>query len=100
AVSRLWAAIFQATRVEGPDPVANWKTHVATLHARAKRLNELRFAALHFRGPGTDLHVGLIDGHVWHGGSAETTKSITCLPNIPTEEVFTMPHRGRVEGMV
>ena len=71
-----------------------------TLHARARQLNELRLAALHFRGPGTDLRVGLVDGHVWHGGSAQTTKGITCLPNIPTEEVFTMPHRGRVDGVV
>jgi aminopeptidase len=100
AVARLWTAIFQATRVEGPDPVANWKRHVETLHARAKRLNDLRFSALHFRGPGTDLRVGLIDDHVWHGGSATTTTGITCLPNIPTEEVFTMPHRGRVDGVV
>lgn len=100
AVARLWAAIFQAVRIDGPDPVANWTAHVGTLHTRARQLNELRLAAVHFRGPGTDLRVGLVDGHVWHGGSAETTRGITCLPNIPTEEVFTMPHRGRVDGVV
>ncbi|HQT66985.1 MAG: aminopeptidase [Rhodospirillales bacterium 20-60-12] len=100
SVARLWAAIFQATRVDGADPVANWQGHVATLHARAKRLNELRCAKLHFRGPGTDLHVGLVEGHIWHGGSAKTSKGIVCLPNMPTEEVFTMPHRARVDGVV
>jgi aminopeptidase len=100
AVSRLWGAIFQATRVDGPDPVENWRAHVATLHARAKHLNELRCEALQFRGPGTDLRVGLIDGHIWRGGATDTTKGITCLPNLPTEEVFTMPHRGRVDGVV
>jgi aminopeptidase len=100
AVARLWTAIFEATRVAKPDAVANWQAHVATLQARAKRLNDLRCATLHFRGPGTDLHVGLVDGHVWHGGAADTSTGITCLPNIPTEEVFTMPHRARVEGTV
>lgn len=100
AVERLWDAIFKATRVDGPEPVANWKAHDETLHARASMLNEKRFSALHFRGPGTDLRVGLVDGHVWHGGSADTTTGIHCLPNIPTEEVFTMPHRDRVDGVV
>jgi aminopeptidase len=100
ATARLWAAIFQATRTAEPDAVANWQAHIATLHARARRLNDLRCAKLHFRGPGTDLHVGLIDGHVWHGGSATTSAGITCMPNIPTEEVFTMPHRARVDGVV
>jgi aminopeptidase len=100
AVSRLWAAIFHATRIDNPDPVANWQSHIATLHARAAHLNALRCAALHFRGPGTDLRVGLIDNHIWHGGAAYTANGITCLPNIPTEEVFTMPHRARVDGTV
>ncbi len=100
AVAKLWDAIFMATRADAPDPVANWQTHVATLKSRAANLNARRFAALHFTGPGTDLHVGLIDGHIWHGGSATTTTGINCLPNIPTEEVFTMPHRDQVNGTV
>ncbi|WP_428377405.1 aminopeptidase [Lichenicoccus sp.] len=100
AVARLWDAIFAASRLDGPDPVAAWRAHDQTLHARAALLNEARFAALHFRGPGTDLTVGLADGHAWLGGSGTAANGITCIPNIPTEEVFTTPHKDRVEGHV
>jgi aminopeptidase len=100
AVSRLWDAIFAATRTDVPDPVANWRDHAAILAARTDYLNGKHFAALKFSGPGTDLHVGLIAGHIWVGGAADSRTGIRCLPNIPTEEVFTMPHREQVSGTV
>ncbi|NLI26492.1 MAG: aminopeptidase [Acetobacter sp.] len=100
ALENLWHAIFMASRITGDDPVAEWKQHNANLHKRADRLNELRFAALHFSGPGTELTVGLADGHRWCGGSSEARNGITCNPNIPTEEVFTTPHRLKVDGYV
>src|SRR5579875_2063626 len=68
AVAKLWEAIFAASRADQTDPVGAWKKHDADLHARAKRLNEKRYSALHFRGPGTDLRVGLADDHLWLGG--------------------------------
>jgi aminopeptidase len=100
AVSRLWAAIFAASRIDGDDPVAAWAAHNATLAARGRHLNERRYASLHFRGPGTDLTVGLADGHLWAGGAEQAMNGIVCNPNIPTEEVFTTPHRARVDGTV
>ena len=100
AVARLWDAIFAASRLDGPDPVAAWREHDQALHARAALLNDANFAALHFRGPGTDLTVGLAEGHAWLGGSGVAANGITCIPNIPTEEVFTTPHKDRVEGHV
>jgi len=60
----------------------------------------MRFDALHFTGPGTDLTVGLADDHLWTGGSAPSKNGVTCNPNIPTEEVFTTPHAQRVNGVV
>ncbi len=98
AVARLWDAIFAATRTDAPNAVEAWHTHVQTLKSRLAWLNAQRFHSLHFRAPGTDLHVGLVEGHVWIGGTAETTSGITCLPNMPTEEVFTMPHAHKVSG--
>jgi aminopeptidase len=86
--------------VDEPDPVAAWSAHNANLRSRCDFLNGKAYAALHFQGPGTDLKVGLSDGHVWLGGSTEAQNGIVCNPNIPTEEVFTTPHRGRVEGIV
>ncbi len=100
AVARLWAAIFAASRIDGEDPVADWVAHNAALAARGRILNERRYAALHFRGPGTDLTVGLADGHLWAGGAERAMNGIVCNPNIPTEEVFTTPHRARVDGTV
>ncbi|MBN9262297.1 MAG: aminopeptidase [Hyphomicrobium sp.] len=100
AVRQLSEAVFKATRVDGPDPVAAWATHNAALHARKDRLNGKNYAALRFRGPGTDLTVGLADGHEWQGGSSTAKNGITCNPNIPTEEVFTTPHARRVSGHV
>lgn len=100
AVARLWDAIFAASRVDGPDPIAAWETHNAALHARMGALNAHRFAALRFTGPGTDLTVGLADDHEWCGGASVSRSGITCNANIPTEEVFTTPHKDRVDGVV
>ncbi|AQS89296.1 aminopeptidase [Neoasaia chiangmaiensis NBRC 101099] len=100
AQAALWNAIFKASRVDVPDPVKVWRAHNALLHAKARYLNEARFDSLRFTGPGTDLKVGLAEGHAWAGGSENTTTGIECNPNIPTEEVFTTPHCRRVEGHV
>ena len=100
AVSKLADAIFAASRVDVADPIAAWADHNANLKKRSGWLNGERFAALHFTGPGTDLTVGLADGHEWHGGASTAKNGITCNPNIPTEEVFTTPHALRVEGHV
>jgi aminopeptidase len=100
ALARLWKAIFAASRADRPDAVAAWKEHDAKLHARADYLNEKRYAALHFRGPGTDLRVGLADDHLWLGGGMTAHNGRYCIPNMPTEEVFTTPHKDRVEGQV
>jgi aminopeptidase len=100
AVARLWHAIFAASRVDGPDPVAAWEAHNRGLQARTALLNARRFSALRFRGPGTDLTVGLADDHEWNGGSTVAQNGRTCNANIPTEEVFTTPHKARVDGHV
>ncbi|WP_442578736.1 aminopeptidase [Mesorhizobium sp. ASY16-5R] len=100
AVAKLADAIFSASRVDVEDPVAAWRDHNAALARRSKWLNGERFSALHYSGPGTDLTVGLADGHEWHGGASTAKNGITCNPNIPTEEVFTTPHAHRVEGYV
>lgn len=100
AVARLADAIFAASRVDLDDPVSAWNAHNAELARRAKWLNEQNFSALHYAGPGTDLKLGLADGHEWFGGQSTAKNGITCNPNIPTEEVFTTPHALRVEGTV
>jgi aminopeptidase len=100
AVAKLWDAIFAASRIDEADPVAAWHAHNARLHARRTFLNDRRYDALHFQGPGTDLTVGLAEDHEWAGGSESARNGIICNPNIPTEEVFTTPHAERVSGHV
>lgn len=100
AQEKLAEAIFKASRVTGNDPVGAWADHNAALLSRREWLNGQNFAALHFRGPGTDLTVGLAEGHSWAGGAAPAKNGVICNPNMPTEEVFTTPHSQRVDGTV
>ena len=100
AVRKLAAAIFSASRVDGDDPLGAWADHNGALAVRRDWLNGERFAALRFTGPGTDLTVGLADGHEWQGGASTARNGVVCNANIPTEEVFTTPHALRVEGHV
>ncbi|WP_417626096.1 aminopeptidase [Pararhodobacter aggregans] len=100
AQRRLAEAIFAASRVDDDDAVARWEAHNRELGRRAAWLDGQNFASLHFTGPGTDLSAGLADGHKWVAGATETLSGILCNPNIPTEEVFTTPHRLRVSGHV
>ena len=100
AVAKLADAIFAASRVDNDDAVASWKKHNAVLRERTEWLNGQRFSALQYSGPGTDLTIGLADGHEWQGGASTAKNGIICNPNIPTEEVFTTPHARRVNGDV
>ncbi len=101
AVRKLWDAIFATTRIDVPDPVKAWRDHDSLLRKRAAILNEKHFAALHFRsGTGTDLRLGLADDHLWLGGGTTAVNGAECIPNMPTEEVFTTPHKDRADGVV
>ncbi len=99
AVERLWGHVFAALRLDLPgDPVAGWEAHFAELGRRRDLLNAARYDALHFEGGGTDLTVGLAKGHRWVGGGNSLPDGTAYAPNLPTEEVFTMPDRIRTEG--
>jgi aminopeptidase len=100
AMAKLWDAIFRTTRVDNDDPVANWKAHDAGLQSRAHFMNEKRYSALHYRGPGTDFRLGLSDDHLWMGGGTHAGNGLYCIPNMPTEEIFTTPHKDRADGTV
>ena len=99
-VERLWAAIHRTVRLDERDPVAAWREHIARLNERAAALNDRRFDAVRFRGPGTDLTVGLHPGSRWQSAGEETAWGRPHVPNLPTEEVFTTPDRRRTEGRV
>jgi aminopeptidase len=100
ALAKLWEAIFSCTRADLPDPVKAWEEHSAALARRTAFLNARRYRALKYTGPGTDLMLGLAEDHEWKGGAGKAQNGILCNPNIPTEEVFTAPHKDMVDGVV
>ena len=98
-VERLWAAVETAVRLDEPDPVAAWREHIANLQRRADTLNERRFDHLRYRGPGTDLTIGLHPESEWKA-ALDVSRGIEHVANMPTEEVFTAPDARRVDGVV
>ena len=99
-VERLWDAVLTTVRLDEPDPAAAWHEHVERLVGRAQTMNDRKFDAVRFRGPGTDLVVGLHTGSIWQSAHNETVWGRTFVPNMPTEEVFTTPDARRTEGTV
>src|SRR4029079_10152889 len=99
-VPRLWDAIARLCRLDRADPIGAWEQHLRELAARTARLNAKQYTALRYTGPGTKLTIGLPPGHLWVGGRSANASGIVFAPNLPTEEVFTMPHKDRVDGMV
>lgn len=99
-VEAMWDAVFRMTRVYEEDPVQAWREHIAHLKTAQDRMNNKRYRSLHYRAPGTDLRVELPEGHIWRGGGGENEKGVYFVANMPTEEVFSMPHRSGVNGTV
>ena len=99
-LERLWRAVEYCVRLDEDDPVAAWRAHVGKIGRRAKLLNDMRIDAIHFRGPGTDLTVGLLPESRWQGVESETALGLPYVANMPTEEVFTTPDARRTEGFV
>ena len=100
AVQRLWERIIDATRIGLEDPILAWKEHNAKLLQMVEVLNDKRYKQLQYEAPGTNLTVELPEGHIWLGGSKANAKGIFFNPNMPTEEVFTMPNKDGVNGTV
>jgi aminopeptidase len=100
AMQKLWEVIFEVTRINAGDPIQLWEEHIAKLNATSAYLNKKQYHKLIYNAPGTDLTIELVENHIWHGGSAVTHKGIPFSPNMPTEEVFTMPHNKGVNGVV
>lgn len=100
AVLRLWEAVAKASRVDGADPVTGWQEHVGALGRRSRLLNGARLTKLSYRGPGTDLSIGLPETHLWVAADQVSGRGNTFVANIPTEEIFTLPKRDGVNGTV
>lgn len=100
AYSKFIDEVLDIVRVDGNDPVENWKNHVENLSIHARKLQDKNYKALHYISEGTDLVIGLPEGHIWEDATSYTSEGQAFVPNIPTEEVFTAPHRLNVNGHV
>src|SRR5699024_8600465 len=100
AMQSLWEEIIKMVRVDLDDPLSAWDDHNAILKHAYEYLNEKQYDKLALTAPGTNLEIGLPVNHIWQGGAAVSEKGIVFNPNMPTEEVFTMPHKYRVDGTV
>ena len=100
AEAQLWDAVFKACRIDEPDPVAFWKQQAVSLGKRKDYLTAKEYVGLQYKGPGTDLTIGLPEGHIWCGGESQTQAGIPFIPNLPTEEVYTLPHKDKTQGTV
>lgn len=101
AVDKLWQAILKSVRVDAEDPVAAWNQHKVNLSKSTEFLNKNAFKILVYRNSlGTNLKIELPEGHVWIGGSENTQDGQEFMANMPTEEVFTLPKKSGVNGVV
>lgn len=100
ALEKLWNVIFTLCRLDQKDPIKAWDQHISELHARSRQLTEKQYFALKYSAPGTDFTLGLADGHVWESARIASTRGVSYVANLPTEEVFSLPHKDRVNGTV
>jgi aminopeptidase len=99
-IQKLWEVIFKICRIDEDNSISAWEVHIDTLHKRCDYLNLKQYKALKLTSPETDLTIGLPKDHIWHGGSVKSQNGIDFTPNLPTEEIFTIPHKDQVEGVV
>jgi aminopeptidase len=99
-VEALWDRIFSVTRVNADNPVEAWKEHTANLRRRLDYLNAKSYKKLHYKSSVTDITLELPEEHIWVGGGINDEKGTYFVPNIPTEEIFTMPLKEGVNGTV
>ncbi len=101
AMEALWKLIFDVCRVTGGDPVGEWQAHLERLSELRDKMNAFDLESVHFSSTnGTDLTVGIADQARWESAASKNEKGVVFLPNIPTEEVFTAPHKDKVDGIV
>ena len=101
AINKLWYLIFKAMRLDCENPSAEWKKHQQNLKNRSEILNSYQFTELHYKNSlGTDLHVGLPQNYIFQGCGEEAMDGVVFTANMPSEEIFSAPHKERVNGKV
>lgn len=101
AINEMWKLILHIVRADKEDPILEWENHLNILKNRMDYLNNKKFEKLIYKNSlGTNLEIGLPEGHRWISGGENSKEGVYFVANIPTEEIFTMPHREKVNGVV
>lgn len=100
AMDLLWEKIFTLCRLDQKDPMKAWQDHIHNLHTRGQYLTQKKYGALKYKGPDTDFILGLPEDHIWESAQINSTAGVPYVANLPTEEVFSMPHKDRADGTV
>lgn len=101
AINEMWKLILHIVRADKEDPILEWENHLNILKNRMDYLNSKKFEKLIYKNSlGTNLEIGLPEGHRWISGGENSKEGVYFVANIPTEEIFTMPHREKVNGVV
>lgn len=99
AINKLWDDILNCSRTDG-DIELNWRNHIDNLKVKTDFLNEKKFEKLIYKSDKTDLTVYLPENHIWQSGNSLDPNNTVFTPNIPTEEIYSMPHKYKVDGIV
>ncbi len=99
-MTRLWEAIFRICRLDEENPIEAWEEHIQQLVTYSEFLNEKSYSALKFTALGTDIMIGLPESHIWRNASTANKQGVPYVANIPTEEIFTLPHKEKADGIV
>ena len=99
-IDKLWDLIFMINRINDVDPVKSWELHFEKLEKYKTYLNDKRFKTLHYKSEKTNVTVDLPKEHIWFAAQEKTKSGIIFSANIPTEEVFTLPHKYGVNGTI
>jgi len=99
-IQKLWEALFKTCRLDENDPVEAWHSHIRQLVGRCEHLNRKRYSELKFNAPGTDFRIGLPEGHIWTNAHMTNQNGVPFTANLPTEEIFTLPHKEKADGVV
>lgn len=99
-IEKLWDMIFEMCRVKEKDPISAWREHINQLKNKQDYLTQKKYKALQFNAPGTSLTIGLLKHHLWRSGYITSQSGIEHAVNVPTEEIFTTPHKNKTVGFV
>ncbi|MFI3164427.1 MAG: aminopeptidase [Bacillota bacterium] len=101
AKEKLGEMIAKAMYLDCENPTEMWQIHNKKQEVVSGFLNRERFESFHFENSlGTNLTVGMMPQSTFSGASEIAKDGVSFVANMPTEEIFSAPHREKTNGIV